>query len=106
MKSSASIDYLKEEVFRDISGLTYRPMFGGVCIYKDGVACGMLADDILYFKVGDNNRPDYEAAGSKPFEYSMKGKTYKMSYWEVPQEVLDDSDKLKVWLKKSLETKK
>lgn len=106
MKSTAAIDYLREEIFRDISGLSYRPMFGGVCIYKDRIACAMLAEDVLYFKVGDNNRADYESAGSKPFSYTARGKTYNMSYWEVPQEVLDDSDKLKAWLKKSQAAKK
>lgn len=106
MKSSGFVDYLKEEVFRDIPGITFRSMFGGHCIYKDGVAFGMVANDILYFKVGSNNKADYESEGSKPFEYGMKGKTYKMSYWEVPQAVLDDSDKLTAWLKKSLVAKK
>ncbi len=106
MKPSGFVDYLKEEIFRDIPGITFRAMFGGHCIYKDGQAFGMVANDTLYFKVGENNKIDYESAGSKPFEYGMKGKTYKMSYWEVPQEVLDDSDKIKLWLQKSLKAKK
>lgn len=85
----------------DVAGITCRPMFGGYCLYKDGVAFGMIANDTLYFKVGDSNHSDYEKLGSSPFTYSNRGKVYAMSYWEVPQEVMDNPDMLKKWILKS-----
>ena len=44
-----------------------KSMFGGVGLYCDGVFFGLIALDVLYLKVDDTNRPDYEAAGAQPF---------------------------------------
>lgn len=52
-------------------------------------------------KVGDTNRPDYEAAGASPFTYESKGKQVTMSYWQVPEEILEDPEMLKVWAEKA-----
>jgi len=40
-----------------------RAMFGGVGLYCRGVFFGILASDVLYLKVDDTNRRDYEHAG-------------------------------------------
>jgi DNA transformation protein and related proteins len=76
-----------------------RRMFGGAGIYHDGVFFGLVADDNLYFKVDDGNRADYEAAGSGPFRPFG---TYSMSFYEVPADVLEDSDDLKKWATKAV----
>ena len=38
-------------------------MFGGVGLYHADLFFGIIARDVLYLKVDDVNRPDYEAAG-------------------------------------------
>ena len=61
----------------------------------------LIADDILYFKVDDSNRGDYERAGMeafRPFEH----KKMTMQYYEVPIEVLENREKLRQWANKSL----
>jgi len=69
--------------------------FGGYGIKKNGK---------LYFKVGDYNRADYEKHGSKPFTYTgQKGKTYEMSYWEVPDDCLEDQEMLEQFVEKACE---
>ena len=80
-----------------------RPMFGGYGVYLDGLIIGLIAFDTFYLKVDDENRPDFEAAGSSPFRYDTKSGANTISaYWEVPADVLDDSDELRAWALKSL----
>ena len=80
-----------------------RPMFGGYGVYLDGLIIGLIAFDTFYLKVDDGNRPDFEAAGSSPFSYDTKsGVNTSTAYWEVPADVLDDSDQLRAWALKSL----
>lgn len=104
--TSAFLQYVLEEVLREVSGITSRAMFGGHALYKNGKIFGMVAKDVLYFKVGDHNRADYEKLGSKPFVFSSKGRTFAMSYWEVPEEIMSNPEEVLMWVNKSLEFKK
>ena len=80
-----------------------RPMFGGYGVYLDGLIIGLIAFDSFYLKVDDRNRPDFEAAGSAPFSYDTRSGTNTITaYWEVPADVLEDSDQLREWALKSL----
>ena len=96
MPDASFKDYVLDQ-FKQVSGVAARAMFGGFGIYKAGVMFGLIADDELYLKVGDANRPDYEARKSHPFTYEGKGKPMTMSYWRVPDDVLEDPDLLKGW---------
>ena len=98
-----SRDYLMLDVFADIPGITCKSMFGGFSFYKDGVIFGCLAD-VLYFKVDDVNRPQYEAMGSKPFVYEHVNtkRIATMPYYELPESILEDRDQLKLWIDESV----
>jgi DNA transformation protein len=74
-----------------------RSMFGGYGLYLDGLITGIIAWDMLYLKVDDGNRADYESAGSQPFTYDGRGKPIAMSYWEVPAEIIEDPERLRDW---------
>ncbi|HSM23090.1 MAG TPA: TfoX/Sxy family protein, partial [Rubrivivax sp.] len=66
-----------------LGAVTARAMFGGHGIYCDGVMFALIAEDVLYFKVDDQNRPRFEALGAGPFRpYADRPVT--MSYYEVP----------------------
>jgi DNA transformation protein len=46
---------------------------------------GLIADDTLYLKTDERNRPRFEAAGMPPFSYETEsGRNIIMSYSEVP----------------------
>jgi DNA transformation protein and related proteins len=49
------------EQLSGLRGVASRRMFGAVGLYSDGAFFGLISSDVLYFKVGDSNRPDYEA---------------------------------------------
>jgi len=93
-------DYVIDQL-RVFGGCGARAMFGGFGIYKGGLMFGLIAEDVLYLKVDDANRPDYEARKSKPFVYEGKGKPVSMSYWRIPDDVLEDPDELKTWAMKA-----
>jgi DNA transformation protein len=76
-------------------------MFGGVGLYLDGVFFALIANDILYFKVGNSNRKDYEAMGMGPFR-PYRNKPTTMQYYEVPIEVLEKTETLGLWVNRAL----
>ena len=75
-------------------------MFGGVGIYSADLFFALIAEDKLYFKVDDTNRPDFEVAGMSPF-YPYDSPT-PMGYWELPPGVLEVEKDLAVWVDKAL----
>lgn len=102
MASRGYCDYILD-LLSHIEGVSARGMFGGFGLYKGGVMFALIADDVAYYKVGPTNLADYEDASSEPFTYSGKTKPIKMSYWQVPEEVLEDQDELAVWTQKAYE---
>ena len=76
-------------------------MFGGVGIYSGELFFALLAEDTLYFKVDDSNRPDFESRGMGPF-LPFGDDRDKMQYYQVPAELLEDPDALRPWAEKSI----
>jgi len=87
-----------------VGSVQARRMFGGAGIYCRSVMFALVADDVLYLKVDDSNRADFEEADAKPFRpYPEKsGKTMVMSYYEAPVDILEDRDRLTAWAQKAL----
>ena len=76
-------------------------MFGGVGIYSGDLFFALLANDTLYLKVDDSNRPDFEARGMGPF-LPFGDERDKMQYYEVPADLLEDPDALRPWAEKAI----
>lgn len=88
-----------------VGDLTARSMFGGVGLYCDGVFFGIIASDVLYLKVDEENRRDYERAGSRPFRpYTHRSGT--MQYWAVPLVVLESAPELVAWAREAVKAAK
>jgi DNA transformation protein len=98
--SQEYLDYVIDQLV-GLGPVKSKRMFGGAGLYLDGVFFGLVADDVLYFKVGDTNKSDYVAAGSGPFK-PFGNDSYEMSYYEVPGDVLEDPDLAKEWAAKAL----
>jgi len=85
-----------------LEGIGARRMFGGQGLFKGGLMFALIADGELYFKVDATNRPDFEAIKSEPFTYEKKGgKTASLSYWYVPEEIIEDQEVLRTWAMKA-----
>ena len=91
-----------EDQFSGIGKISIRKMFGGAGIYCQGVMFGLISDNIIYLKTDDSNKSDFEKLDLKPFKYNAKGKEISMSYYEIPEDILENSEILEKWASKSL----
>jgi DNA transformation protein len=100
---AVSDDFL-QYVLEQLAGLgriAARRMFGGVGLYHEERIFGFIAGDILYFKVNDSNRGDYEARGMDRFRPFADKPQLSMTYYEVPADTLEDADECMLWARKS-----
>ena len=91
------------DLFSDFGPVTIRPMFSGFGISVDGVnfALGLRAG--LYFRADEQTIPQFEAEGSKPFQYQTRAKTVMVnSYWQLPARLFDDTEELSQWARAAL----
>ena len=78
-----------------------KDMFGGVGIYSADRFFALIADDLLYLKVDDTNRSDFETRGLQPFRpYGPGGEV--MQYYPIPEDVLEDLETLRGWVDKAV----
>jgi len=100
--SDEFVDYVLDQ-FAGWTEVSARRMFGGAGLYCDEVMFGLIADDVAYLKVDDSNREDFIKAGSSAFNpFPEKSKTYIMSYYEIPADVLEDRQLLSQWAERAL----
>jgi DNA transformation protein len=91
------------DLFADFGPVTIRKMFSGYGISADGINFALALRAGLYFRADEHTIPDYEAEGSKPFQYSTRAKTVTVnSYWQLPARLFDDSEELPQWARAAL----
>jgi DNA transformation protein len=91
-----------QDVLSEFGPISIRNMFGGAGIYADGVMFAILIDDTLYLKADALSARDFAAEGKGPFTYRAKGRApVAMSYWEVPERLLDDPEELVAWARRA-----
>ena len=94
-------EFVIEQLSRVATGIRSRAMFGGVGIYGEELFFALIADDTIYFKVDDTNRPDFEARGMGPFR-PMGPNGEVMQYYALPEDLLEDPDALQPWVEGAL----
>jgi len=77
-------------------------MFGGYGLYKDGLMFGIVGDGVFYLKVDDLNREKFISAGLSPFTFEKKGKNFKMSYYQTPEDALENSKVMLNWVESAV----
>jgi DNA transformation protein len=85
----------------EMGGVIPRSMFGGVGLYCRGVFFGIIARDVLYLKVDDTNRSDFERRQSRPFR-PFPGRSSSKQYFAVPVDVLESPLDLAEWARKAV----
>jgi DNA transformation protein and related proteins len=84
--------------------VTMRRMFGKTGVFCSGLMLGMVADNMLYFRVDDGNRSAFkEAESAPPLNYRKQGFTIDLSFWRVPERLFDEPDELVAWARIALE---
>ncbi len=86
------------DLLAPVVNLTIRRMFGGAGLFQAGVMFGLIVDDVVYLKVDDKTRADFEAEGMAAFSYDTKtGRRVLSSYYEAPEYLLDDGEAFLEW---------
>jgi DNA transformation protein and related proteins len=81
--------------------ISTKRMFGGVGVYCEDVFFAIIDDDILYLKVDDTTRKDFEREGCGPFRpYGDDRET--MGYYDVPVSILEDAGELVKWSRRAI----
>ena len=95
-------DHIRE-LFASFRPVDVRRMFSGAGIFAEGMMFGLVVDEVIYLKVGEENEADYEREDLPPFRYRAKGgeRTIR-SYCRMPDRLYDDPDELAQWSAKAL----
>lgn len=97
--SESTTQFVKEQL-SEFADVEMKKMFGGVGIFLNGIMFALItAKGQFMMRVGESNIQDFKAKGSQPFNHEKKGRA--MPYWEVPVEVAENRDVLKVWAAKA-----
>jgi DNA transformation protein len=85
------------EKLSSINGISSRKMFGGHGIFHNNKMFGIVDSKGKYFlKADDSNKAMFEANNAD--------KHSKMPYYSIPDEVMNNQEKLIEWVKKSINT--
>lgn len=101
MKVDSFREFVLEQL-GEVRGVSCRAMFGGYGLYAGGKFFGIIFKGRLYFKVSEASRDRYTAEGMKPFRPSAKI-TLK-SFYEVPADVLENTDEMTEWAATAIQT--
>ncbi len=70
-------------------------------IFLEGLMFALIADRALYLKVDKESENEFKDKGLEVFTYNKKGKQYSMSYYQAPEETLEDAEEMNVWANKA-----
>ncbi|MFY0655063.1 MAG: TfoX/Sxy family protein [Cyclobacteriaceae bacterium] len=79
-----------------------KSMFGGLALLTHGSAFAKIKHDKVWLKVDESNIVDFESHGMQQYSYG-KDNSRKLNFYETPIEIIEDRDRLKDWVKKSIE---
>lgn len=98
MSADTFLDFVLEQLVA-LNGLRSKRMFGGYGLYSGEHFFGIVFDGRLYFKTNPDTLPEflhYQALVFAPSE-----KQVLKNYREVPVDILEDSEKLRLWAQRA-----
>jgi DNA transformation protein len=91
------------DLFADFGSVAIRRMFSGFGISADGTNFALALRGGLYLRADEQTIPQFEAEGSRPFQYQTRAKTVTVnSYWQLPERLYDDPQELTGWARAAL----
>ncbi|WP_164002092.1 TfoX/Sxy family protein [Pyxidicoccus caerfyrddinensis] len=100
-KTDSFVEYTVE-LLEKLGPVQSRSMFGGWGLYFGGRMFGLIIAGQLFLKVDDVTKPDFQAAGCRPFVYEGAGKSVEMGYWTPPADAADDAYALLPWARRAV----
>jgi DNA transformation protein len=100
--SDSFAEFLREQL-APLGRVSLRRMFGKSGVFCDGIMLGMVADNMLFLRVDEQNRDAFrEAADSPPLSYEKKGSTIDLAFWRAPERLFDEPEELVAWARLAL----
>jgi DNA transformation protein len=90
------VEFLIEQ-FSPLGNIASRYMFGGYCLYCDGVVFGLVANSELYLKADDSTIPQFTSRGLKAFQ-PFDDPAQTMKYYQAPPEIFEDPAARDQWV--------
>jgi DNA transformation protein len=85
------------DMLQTIGPVYAKKMFGGHGIFLEGLMFALIADNELFLKADTESEDEFRERGLQPFTYNKKGKLIKVSYYQAPEEAMEDSDMMNEW---------
>jgi DNA transformation protein len=85
------------ELMQSLGPVRAKRMFGGHGIFIDDLMFGLVADSTLYLKVDKESETEFRKKGLEAFSYNKKGKEVSLSYFQAPEEALEDGEEMNIW---------
>ena len=85
-----------------ISEFETKNMFGGLALLNQGKAFAKIKHDKVWLKVDESNLTDFKKFEMSQYTYG-KDNSRKLNFYETPIDILEDRDKLRDWVRKSME---
>jgi DNA transformation protein len=90
------------DLFTAFGPVDVRRMFGSRGIFADGLMFALESKGVIYLRTDESGQARFRAAGCEPFSYLRRGEPFAIvSYWRVPDDVLEDADELAAWSRAS-----
>jgi DNA transformation protein len=93
--------YYVVNLMQSIGPVSAKFMFGGYGLFLEGLMFGLIADGVLYLKVDKKTENEFKAKGLEKYTYNKKGKEFKLSYYQAPEEALEDGEEMRTWAAKA-----
>ena len=89
------------ELMQSLGPVRAKRMFGGYGIFLERVMFALVADSVLYLKVDEKTEYQFKERDLEVFKYTKKGKEIKMSYYQAPEEALENVEVMNSWANKA-----
>src|SRR5262249_35653164 len=101
-ESSGFLDYATE-LCSLIGPVRARSMFGGHGLYLRDLMFGLVDDDEIFLKTDAESRPQFVAAGCRPWVYTGRNGPQETSYFRPPDEAHESPEDMLPWARLALE---
>lgn len=101
MQLNASFVKHALEAMTAVAPISYRRIFNGIGIYHLGVQFAIILHEHIYFRASEESRCLFEARQMPAFQ--PRGADMVSFFFQLPEEILNQPEELKYWMRISVE---
>jgi DNA transformation protein len=102
MRVKSSLARYVAEQLAPLGRISSRAIFGGVGVFIDDRLLAIVMGEKLYLHTDKSNLDDYVARGMQQFKPYPNAFDLTTDHHEVPEEIVNDAEQLKVWGERAL----